>query len=156
SSVDVQQALEDELSDYNITSGIKFDVHVPPEACYTEQDGQTSLPKASLYTFVFFGVMLGLAMIASALDKKTKYEHEQGKIKRLILAFSVYRNIDKLNKKLPLEGDINCIHGIRSICTIGTYLAHRLVLVVYSRTSNRQAILEVSKYRTLTSKKQYS
>ncbi|PSN33734.1 hypothetical protein C0J52_23712, partial [Blattella germanica] len=66
-----------------------------------------------------------------------------GKIKRLILAFSVYRNIDKLNKKLPLEGDINCIHGIRSICTIGTYLAHRLVLVVYSRTSNRQAILEL-------------
>ena len=59
------------------------------------------------------------------------------------MAFSLRKNIKQLLVDLPAEGDINCIHGVRAVCTIALYLAHKVITLAFSPYSNRVALTEV-------------
>jgi hypothetical protein len=45
---------------------------------------------------------------------------------------------------LPAEGDINCIYGVRAVCTIALYLAHKVISLAFSPYSNRVVLTEVT------------
>jgi hypothetical protein len=62
------------------------------------------------------------------------------------MAFSLRKNISELLVDLPAEGDINCIHGVRALCTVALYLAHKVITLAFSPYSNRVALTEVSLY----------
>jgi hypothetical protein len=60
------------------------------------------------------------------------------------MAFSVRKNMRELLAELPAEGDINCVYGIRALCTIALYLAHKVITFAFSPYSNRVKFAEVS------------
>jgi hypothetical protein len=68
------------------------------------------------------------------------------------MAFSVRKNVDELLADLPADGDINCIYGVRAVCTIALYLAHIVITLMFSPYSNRVVLTEVTiawKYRVI-------
>ncbi|PSN54851.1 hypothetical protein C0J52_12407 [Blattella germanica] len=143
---DVQQSLVDALQDYNETIGVSFDVHVDPEMCYTKSDAEKSFSIPTLCTLIFFAVVICIAVAATFIDRNPKISDasEQGQMKRLVMAFSIKKNIDELTADLPAEGDINCIHGIRAIFTAALYLAHKVIMLCLSPYTNRVSLTEVS------------
>jgi hypothetical protein len=60
------------------------------------------------------------------------------------VAFSLRKNARELLTDLPVEGDINCIHGVRALCTIAVYLLHRTLTLGFIPYSNRVELTEVS------------
>jgi hypothetical protein len=59
------------------------------------------------------------------------------------MAFSVRKNLRELLAGLPAEGDINCIYGVRALCTIALYLAHKVIILASSPHFNRVKLIEV-------------
>jgi hypothetical protein len=60
------------------------------------------------------------------------------------MAFSVGKNLRELLAELPAEGDINCIYGVRALCTIAVYLAHKVITLASSPYFNRVKLTEVT------------
>ena len=59
------------------------------------------------------------------------------------MAFSLRKNIRDLLADLPEEGDIHCVYGVRALCTIALYVAHKVITLAFSPYSNRLALTEV-------------
>ncbi|XP_069696138.1 nose resistant to fluoxetine protein 6-like [Periplaneta americana] len=146
SSADLQQTLAEALSDYNHTSGLEFNVNVDPDMCYTRQQPGNSLGTATIITIIFFAIIICMAGVGTLQDTRCSKENtnNQGQLQRVIMAFSIRKNLDELLAELPAEGDINCIYGIRAICTIALYLAHKVITLALSPYSNRVTLTEVS------------
>jgi hypothetical protein len=68
-----------------------------------------------------------------------------GLLERIFLAFSVRKNVNELLAEVPDEGDINCIYGVRAVCTVALYLAHKVITLAFSPYSNRVTLTEVIK-----------
>jgi hypothetical protein len=66
-----------------------------------------------------------------------------GPLERAVMAFSVRKNTRELLAGLPAEGDINCIYGVRALCTIALYLAHKVITLAFSPYVNRVQLTEV-------------
>jgi hypothetical protein len=62
---------------------------------------------------------------------------------KLFMAFSLRKNIRELVADLPAEGDINCIYGVRALCTIAIYVVHKMLALAFSPYSDRVAFTEV-------------
>jgi hypothetical protein len=62
------------------------------------------------------------------------------------MAFSLRKNIRELMADLPAEGDINCIYGVRALCTTAIYVTHIVFILGFIPYSNRVALTEVSLY----------
>jgi len=69
-----------------------------------------------------------------------------GDLERLLMAFSLRKNIRDLLADLPAEGDIHCVYGVRALCTAALYVAHKVITLAFSPYSNRVALTEVSLY----------
>jgi hypothetical protein len=67
-----------------------------------------------------------------------------GPLARAVMAFSVRKNVAHLLSDLPAEGDINCIYGVRALCTIALYLAHKVITFAFSPYFNRVKLTEVT------------
>jgi hypothetical protein len=65
-------------------------------------------------------------------------------MERLVMAFSVRKNVDELLADVPADGDITCIYGVRAVCTIALYLAHKVITLAFSPYSNRVVLTEVT------------
>ncbi|KAJ9593682.1 hypothetical protein L9F63_014777, partial [Diploptera punctata] len=145
-SADVEQALVDALQDYNQTSGLSFNIYVDPDMCYVKPDPQQPYSIATVCTLLFFGAVICITIMGTLIDRKSNINDikEQGQLQRMIMAFSIHKNIDELTADLPDEGDINCIYGIRAIGTALLYLAHKVIMLCLSPYSNRVELTEVS------------
>ncbi|GFG33259.1 hypothetical protein Cfor_03997 [Coptotermes formosanus] len=121
SYADVQKTLVNALHDYNETTGLSFDVHVDPEMCYVKQETRTLLS---------FGTVITLLLLT-------------GHWESLLMAFSLRKNARELLADLPVEGNINCIHGVRALCIIATYMAHKFMIFGFIPYSNRVELTEV-------------
>jgi hypothetical protein len=69
------------------------------------------------------------------------------------MAFSVRKNTRELLAGLPAEGDINCIYGVRALCTVALYLAHKVITLASSPYFNRVKLTEVTGTNILAVKK---
>lgn len=61
-----------------------------------------------------------------------------------MLAFSLKQSVRKLFREGNAEGDIECIHGIRALCSIALYIAHKLIPLGMMPFTNRNFLTEVS------------
>jgi hypothetical protein len=59
------------------------------------------------------------------------------------MAFSLRKNAKELLAGLPAEGDINCIYGLRALCTVALYLTHKVIMLAFSQYFNRVKLTEV-------------
>ncbi|PNF21731.1 hypothetical protein B7P43_G10364 [Cryptotermes secundus] len=143
---DVHQALEEALHGYNETTGLIFDVHVDPDMCYVKHETGKPLETATILTLVFFIAVVSVATVATFRDARRVAQHqkEEGPLERAVMAFSVHKNMRELLAELPAEGDINCIYGVRALCTMTVYLTHKVIAVAFSPYSNRVELTEVS------------
>jgi hypothetical protein len=60
------------------------------------------------------------------------------------MAFSVRKNVEELLAELPSEGDVNCIYGVRALCTIMLYIIHKVGAIGYTPYSNKIVFTEVT------------
>lgn len=149
SPTDVHQALQEALHNYNGTTGLIFDVHVDPEMCYVKHETGKPLGTATVLTLAFFTAVMCIAAVATFRDArhKAQQQSQQGPLERAVMAFSIRKSIRELFAGLPAEGDINCIYGIRALCTIALYLAHKVITLAFSPYFNRVKLTEVSNER---------
>lgn len=61
-----------------------------------------------------------------------------------VRAFSLKQTTAKLLREGSAEGDIECIHGIRALCSLALYIAHKLIPLAMTPFTNRTYLTEVS------------
>nr|XP_033338952.1 uncharacterized protein LOC117227633 isoform X1 [Megalopta genalis] len=153
----VEQALEF----YNSTIGIKFIVHVDPNMCYVKQKSE-SYSKETIGVLYFYAMIICLAIVATARDYLVVSEGKGKRIftcnaavdsdlilssgsysERIIMAFSLRKNLKTLLKRGTNSFDISCIHGLRAIGALLIYTAHKFVPLLTMPYVNRLDVSQV-------------
>ncbi|XP_014486528.1 PREDICTED: uncharacterized protein LOC106750595 [Dinoponera quadriceps] len=143
SAKDAERALENALSDYNTTVGIKFTVDVDPDMCYVKQKS-TSYSKETIGVLYFYAMIICLVIIATVRDYLVETQGKGNYSERIIMSFSLRRTIKALLKEATGAADITCIHGIRALATIALYVAHQLITISRIPFSNRTSLTEIA------------
>ncbi|KZC08909.1 Nose resistant to fluoxetine protein 6 [Dufourea novaeangliae] len=143
SAEDAENILEQALSHYNSTTGIKFTVDVEPHMCYVKEKSD-SYSKETIGVLYFYATIVCLVLIATVRDYIVVSERKGNYSERIIMSFSLRRTVRSLLKVHSSEVDITCIHGIRTLVTITLYLAHQLIAISRLPFSNRIDLTEVA------------
>lgn len=92
--------------------------------------------------------ILGMLLVASTAYDMIARRSEDREPHKLLIAFSVYTNGQKLfkvNRNTPSKS-IDCLEGLRCISLISIILAHRVLLQIHGPTSNLMEVLQRYKY----------
>ncbi|KOC71250.1 Nose resistant to fluoxetine protein 6 [Habropoda laboriosa] len=143
SAEDAQNVVEQALSEYNSTAGIKFTVDVDPNMCYVKQKTR-SYSKETVGVLYFYAMIVCIATVATVRDYLVASEGKGNYSERIIMSFSLRRTVRSLLKKGSNEADITCIHGIRALVTIALYVAHQIIPISRLPFSNRIELTEVA------------
>ncbi|CAK9800907.1 Nose resistant to fluoxetine protein 6 [Anthophora plagiata] len=143
SAEDAQNVLEQALSEYNSTAGIKFTVDVDPNMCYVKQKTR-SYSKETVGVLYFYAMIVCLATVATVRDYLVVSEGKENYSERIIMSFSLRRTVRSLLKTVSNKVDITCIHGIRALVTIALYVAHQIIPISRLPFSNRIELTEVA------------
>ncbi|XP_078037167.1 uncharacterized protein LOC144470165 isoform X2 [Augochlora pura] len=142
SADDAKHIVEQALDFYNSTIGIKFIVDVDPNMCYVKQKSE-SYSKETIGVLYFYAMIVCLAIIATVRDYLVVSEGKASYSERIIMAFSLRKNLKTLLKKGTSNFDISCIHGLRAIGAIIIYIAHKFVPLLAVPYVNRLDITHV-------------
>lgn len=132
----LEEGLLNALAPLNSTPGLTVRTGIPRYSCHEEPE---SLPFLTILTISFFAFILLTSTFATILDLlNNDCNYEIGAENRVLMAFSIRRGL----KDLFAEGkdEFPCIHGIRAICTILLYVAHRLMPMSAILFSNRLVV----------------
>ncbi|XP_066998898.2 nose resistant to fluoxetine protein 6 [Anabrus simplex] len=142
---DVSSGVTASLEKFNGTSGLQFAVQVEKGMCY-EQNEKRRLPGATQAVLSVFGLLAIVAVVATIRDRNAKSHSPrcEGKLERMVMAFSFRKNVATLLEDLPADGDINCIYGIRALGTIALYVAHKIITLALVPYSNRIELTQAS------------
>ncbi|XP_043256336.1 uncharacterized protein LOC122399606 [Colletes gigas] len=143
SAEDAENVLEQALSYYNSTIGIRFTVEVDPNMCYVKQK-PGSYSKETIGVLYFYAMVGCLVLIATVRDYLIVPDGKGNYSDRIIMSFSLRRTVRSLLKTGSNDFDIACIHGIRTLVTILIYIAHQLIPVSRLPFSNRIDLTEVA------------
>nr|CAD7266865.1 unnamed protein product [Timema shepardi] len=69
-----------------------------------------------------------------------------GKLEKTFMAFSIKKTLTELLRSEEGKGDIQCINGIRSQCTLALYVGHKLMCMTIIPFSNRNNFAQLIQY----------
>nr|CAD7449506.1 unnamed protein product [Timema bartmani] len=70
----------------------------------------------------------------------------RGKLEKTLMAFSIKKTLSELLRVEPGDGDIQCINGIRSLCTVFLYVGHKVLSMAFMPYSNRINFTQLAQY----------
>lgn len=110
-------------------------------------DKDSGIFDIDILTIVVSGIfvtLIGTVIVATIKDKFLPSKEDPGSSEKLLLCFSLKRSIGILLKEETNPNEITCIHGVRSICTIMLYFAHKLIPMGNTPFTNRSDLTDVS------------
>lgn len=148
SAEDAKQIISHSLRPYNysINTGLKFTVHVSEDEC-SVLDKDSGIFDIDILTIAVSGIFVTLivsVIIATIKDKFLPTKEDAGSSEKLLLCFSLKRSVGILLKEETSSNEITCIHGVRSICTVMLYFAHKLIPMGNTPFTNRSDLTDVS------------
>jgi hypothetical protein len=79
-----------------------------------------------------------------------------GTWRRVVLAFSLRKNMRTLLDTSSPEDELSCVHGLRALASLFIYIIHRSVFAMFYPFSNRTQVAEVSNILIVRKLKSYS
>lgn len=131
----------------------KVKVMVPETTCYTREDDRT-LSSGAVVVVVMFGVVATMMLVGTVVDVLADYANDCSPgsawvrvntgctrvlprdLRRLLLAFSVYRNGRKLLNTTSSGEILGCLHGIRFLSNTWVILGHSYYFMSWFKHQN--------------------
>nr|CAD7402723.1 unnamed protein product [Timema cristinae] len=134
---DVDASLKNALSHFGTSHmGLQIETLVDSDMCYHDQPTELSV-KTVIVISMFFAV-ISVALIATLRDDGTAVQlKSRGKLEKTLMAFSIKKTLSELLRVEQGDGDIKCINGIRALCTLALYVAHKFMSMTLIPYSNR-------------------
>nr|CAD7256295.1 unnamed protein product [Timema shepardi] len=141
---DVDATLKDALEPFSTSlMGIQIQTRVEPDMCYVDQP--TEFGVGTYVIISVYSAVIAVALIATLRDNKNAAElKSSGKLEKMLMAFSIKKTLPELLSVKRGDGNIQCIHGIRTVCTVALYVLHKYMALLFIPYSNRIYFTQIS------------
>ncbi|PNF21733.1 hypothetical protein B7P43_G10363 [Cryptotermes secundus] len=134
SADDLTAFLSESLQNYLKDTDVTFKVKVDPDLCYIKDFKQVST--GTKVTIILFVSLLGVTAFGTWVKTGQKTP-EEAKTLRLIKAFSLKKNLQKLLNTESVRNDVPCLHGIRALNALALIIFHKSVALYFNPYINR-------------------
>nr|CAD7459823.1 unnamed protein product [Timema tahoe] len=143
---DVDASLTNALRHFGTSlTGLQIETQVDSDMCYDDQS--TELSVGTVIAISMFCAVIAVALIATLRDDGTAVQlKSRGKLEKTLMAFSIKKTLSELLRVEPGDGDIQCINGIRSLCTVFLYVGHKVLSMALMPYSNRINFTQLAQY----------
>ncbi|XP_075234280.1 nose resistant to fluoxetine protein 6-like [Lycorma delicatula] len=136
----ILSGLQTALQPLNSTPGLIVHTGIPKYSCYEKPD---SPPLSTILTISFFVFVLILSIIATIIDiTNNEWKYKTGNGNRILMAFSLKRGINDLLEEN--RDEFPSINGVRALCSMILYVAHKLMPLTFIIFSNRNLLTQHS------------
>lgn len=90
---------------------------------------------------MLIATLVSLTAVATVRDYVKETHNDDDTSHQILMAFSLRRTASAFLQ--DAKDEIPCIHGIRAICTILLYIAHKVIPLGHNLYSNRTYLTEV-------------
>ncbi|XP_026467405.1 uncharacterized protein LOC113370954 [Ctenocephalides felis] len=133
--------LENELK--KVFKGFATNIRVQEQQCSTEiQPNQGEMTPGRIFAYCFFGSIILMTILSTLIDGDYLEEEEHSTFKRLLLAFSLQRNINKVFKPTESKNAVKAVNGLRCFNTICLIFIHKAIALLHQPYSNRTGMAE--------------
>ncbi|CAH0393445.1 unnamed protein product [Bemisia tabaci] len=124
---------------------VDLNISVKDEMCYTKTENQ-DLSLSTKCVLGIYCIVVIISIVGTVMDSncfnKLFCDGTNTRTMTSIKAFSLQRNFKSLLQSK--NEDLPCINGIRALCTIMLYLAHKMIILCMTPYNNRHALIQDS------------